>query len=306
MNPLAEEKLINVLHINSKGCATNLEDDEIEYKEIFNWEDSSARNKYLKEIVALSNAGGGYLIFGVNDESGEIIGLSSTANFDLKLFTDQLQKYFVPSIDISGRTYEHEGRILFIVYTDGYKEVPAVCIKDGTDLKNGTLYWRYSGKAEPIKGADFHLLLNKIKSGPTAQLVEVTKKHRKIDLMPKFQWAPGSSSSGKEYKCNFSNEGARAFVVKVIATKESNAYVNNICSQVRLIDKGGIWCVFGNYKRDYPDIERTYKFRMYFSDEEENLYYQEYSGGRGHAYPEYVKPIETTIEKMNEFEELNK
>ncbi len=305
MIPNEDAIIEKILKTNSKGCVDNLEDDVIEYKQRLNWENPDAQKKYLKEIVALSNSGGGYLIFGINDVTGEILGLNEVISVDLKLITDQLQKYFIPSIEISARTYEYNGKVLFIIYASEFKEVPAVCIKEGPDLKNGSLYWRYSGKAEPIKGADLHLLLNKLKTGSTTELVKLTKDIRKKDIMPKFEWSGHGMSSLREFKCPFTNIGATGFVVDVISDESSNAHINRVCSSKRLIKNGEQWIIFGSYKGDFEPQNRTYEFRLYFQDEDEKIYFQEYAGGGGTVYPQYVKPTETTIKEMEDYKKQN-
>jgi hypothetical protein len=297
--------LEKILKTNSKGCIENLEDDAIEFKERLDWENPEAQKKYLKEIVALSNSGGGYLIFGVNDVTGEILGLNEITSVDLKLITDQLQKHFVPSIEISARTYEYEGKALFLIYAYEFKEVPAVCIREGHDLKNGSLYWRYSGKAEPIKGSDLHLLLSRLRAGSTSELVKFSKEIRKKDIMPKFEWNDFGTSSLREYKCHFKNIGAQGFVVDVISDKTSNAYIERICSSKRMIKAGEEWIIFGSYKGSFEPQNRTYMFRLYFQDEDDKICYQEYIGGGGSVLQKYVKPIETTTEDMEEYKQQN-
>ncbi|HBF88608.1 MAG TPA: hypothetical protein DDX39_08205 [Bacteroidales bacterium] len=304
MNNLDDIILKDLLQVDHTGHIVNLENDEVEYKVQLEWGNPTAQNKYIKELIALSNAGGGYLIFGINDKTGEIIGLNEIKSVDLKNVTDQIQKYFVPSIDIGGRTYKHLEVDLFVVYAKEYKDIPAVCIRDGNELKNGSLYWRYSGKSEPIKGADFHLLLSKLKNGSIAQLVEVTKETRKKDKLPKFQW-DGGSSRREHLSWEFKNIGENAETIAVIADKNSESTISNAPFHIQFIGNGERWNVTGPLYGELPFSNRKFIFRLYFQDIYNNLYYQEFQGSETVAKPNYVTPVETTNSEMEEYKKLN-
>ena len=107
-------------------------------------------------------------------------------------YTDLHQKYFAPAIEISGRTYQKDGFDYFIIYSNPFKEIPCIAIKERDEIKNGSLYYRYSGKSEPIKGNDLIKLLYHIKRDSASyELLVHNQGTRKKDLQPKFYYELG-------------------------------------------------------------------------------------------------------------------
>jgi len=295
------------LTLDSYGSVRYKEDNRYEYKAIIDWTNDNAKMKYLKELVALSNAGGGYLIFGIDDKTYRPTGLVGDKSIDLKLITDWHQKYFAPSIEILGTTYQKDGFDYFIIYSNPFKEIPCIAIKEREEIKNGSLYYRYSGKSEPIKGNDLIKLLYQIKRDSASfDLLAHSQETRKRDFQPKFYYDAGGSSQPDRFTVNFSNKGARAFVQGAFHFKGSNGYIDRACSTKRFIEKGKEWSIFGRYKSDLPVSQRTYKFRIYFTDEDDNWYFQEFEGKTGTVNPAYVAPLETSQSDMEAFIEQNR
>jgi len=307
MELLSETILDEILTLDTYGCVRYKEDNRYEYKANIDWTNDNAKLKYLKELVALSNAGGGYLIFGIDDKTYQPTGLIGEKAIDLKLITDWHQKYFAPSIKISGRTYQNDGFDYFILHSTAFKEIPCIAIKERDEIKNGSLYFRYSGKSEPIKGNDLIKLLYQIKRDSASyDLLAHSQETRKRDLQPKFFYDAGGSSQPERFIVKLSNKGARAFVQGAFHLKDSNGFVDRACSTKRFIEKGQEWPIFGPYKSNISLSQRTYKFRMYFSDEDDNWYFQEYEGQRGTVNPAYVAPVETSQNEMDIFIEQNR
>jgi|GEM_PF-2893139 hypothetical protein len=308
MERLSNNLLDDILTLDAYGCVRYKEDNRYEYKSNIDWTTDSAKMKYLKELVALTNAGGGYLIFGIDDKTYQPTGLNAEKDVDLKLITDWHQKYFAPAIEISGRTFQKDGFDYFVVYSGAFNEIPCVAIKEREEIKNGCIYYRYSGKSEPIRGIDMIRLLYFLKKdSATYELILHNQETRKKDLQPKFYYDSGGSSDPERFRVNFSNKGARAYVQGVLHLKDSNGHVDRACGTPRFIEKGQGWPIFGRYRRsDLPVSQRTYKFRLYFTDEDEDWYFQEFEGHTGVVVPSYVKPVETSQSEMETFIEENK
>jgi len=307
MELILDQYLEDLFTLNSDECVRFKEDNRYEYKSIIDWTNDTAKIKYLKELVALSNAGGGYLIFGIDDKTYKPTGLSEQKSIDLKLITDWHQKYFAPAIEISGRTFQKDGVDYFVVYSAPFKEIPCVAIKEREEIKNGVIYYRYSGKSEPIKGTDLIKLLFSIKRESAAyDLLDHAQTTRKKELQPKFYYDAGGSSSPDGFKVTFSNKGARAYVQGAFHLKDTNGYVDRACGNPRFIEKGEKWAIFGRYKDSFDPSQRTYKFRIYFTDEDENWYFQEFEGRTGTVNPKYVPPVETSKSEMDLFIDQNK
>ena len=307
MEPLTNKLIEEVLTLDAQGCIKYQEDNRFEYKAILEWRNDNAKMKYLKELVSLSNTGGGYLIFGIDDKTYKPTGLLGEKAIDLKFITHWHQKYFAPAIEISGRTFQKDGFDYFVIYSTPFKEIPCVAIKEREEIKNGCIYYRYSGKSEPIKGHDLIKLLYKIKRDSASyDLLVHSQETRKKDRQPKFNQTSGTSTP-VGFTVKFSNIGAKAFVQGAVHVKGSNGSIDRDCSYKRFLEKGKEWSISGRYKSsDFPESQRTYKFRLYFTDEDENWYFQEFEGHTGAVVPSYVKPVETSQSEMETFIEQNK
>lgn len=305
MDTLLNNLLDEILTLDSNGCIRYKEDNRYEYKATIDWENDNAKMKYLKELVALSNAGGGYLIFGIDDKTYRPTGLIGEKSIDPKWITDWHQKYFAPSIEISGTSFQKDGFDYFIIYSNAFQEIPCIAVKERDEIKNGSFYYRYSGKSEPIKGIDLIKLLYQIKRNSASyELLTYNQETRKKDLQPKFYFTGGGSEPTK-FTIKFSNKGERAFTQGAINFKNSNGLIDRRSGTKQFIEKDKTWEISGRYRGNFEVPQRTYKFRIYFSDDDENWYYQEFEGHTGVVVPSFVKPVETSRNEMEAFIELN-
>lgn len=100
--------------------------------------------------------------------------------------------------------------------------------------------------------------------------------------MPNFEWSYNIPNTidifngFNCFNCTFINKGGRAYVISVIADKESNADVNNLFNKKISIETDGIFMISVIFKKKFKYKEKT-KFRLYFTDENEKLYFQEYN-----------------------------
>jgi len=98
MDPLDDLILESILRTDENGIVLQKEDDKIEYKAIFDNSSKEAKAKYAKELAALHNYDGGYLIFGVDDHTKELIGLNAFQEPDNADLTNDINNYFSPAI----------------------------------------------------------------------------------------------------------------------------------------------------------------------------------------------------------------
>ena len=132
----------------------------IEFKDRFDVQSSQHWCEIIKDIVAISNSGGGCIVFGVNN-NGSPSGhdVSSVLELDPAIITDKIAKYTdrqfsdfeIEEIDKRG----HKIAILIIYPT----EVPFIFTKPGTystidgrqrtAFGKGTIYFRHGAKSEP-------------------------------------------------------------------------------------------------------------------------------------------------------------
>lgn len=128
---------------------------------------------YLKTLSAMLNAGRlGRIFFGVEDESGEIVGVSASTirNISADRFHRTLNSYFDPFYEVAVEVARVGSRRLVCVRTVASPLLPVICRKnqtvneDGDNrilLEEGAVYYRYGSSTEKIRYAEMRSLLNK-------------------------------------------------------------------------------------------------------------------------------------------------
>jgi hypothetical protein len=210
MEPLDETIVRSFLRADAKGKVQK-EDDKLEYKEVFDNSSKEAKAKYAKEMAALHNYQGGYLIFGVNDAQ-ELVGLHSFIEPDNAKLVDDINTYFSPAIRFQSKSFAIDDKIVFVIYVEKRVSIPTACIRDHDKiLSDGTIYWRYSAKSAPIKSGDLIHLLQSLRGEETAKLTEIAAKEFRSKFKPKL-WYNGGSKDGGEVKFRIENDGETATV----------------------------------------------------------------------------------------------
>lgn len=164
-NPVDKSVLTKLLK-NKNNIIINNESDFIEYKSIFDWNNKEARAKYTKTVAAFSNNKGGYLIFGVDNETKSIHGVGmENLELDDANITDHLNNYLVPNIEFERAEFEINDNTLIIFYVYPSKNKPVLCIKNyDRILSESTIYYRYISKNDKIHYADLLNLINEVKN----------------------------------------------------------------------------------------------------------------------------------------------
>ena len=137
---------------------------DVEYKAWMDLRDGSVRAKVARHICALANHGGGYLVFGINDDmvpSGA--RPESASSYDQDTVTGIVKKYLVPAFQV--RVHEvraSTGIVHPVVWVPPHGTVPICSKKSGPDggsgrreIVQGTHYARGPGPAsEPVTTAE--------------------------------------------------------------------------------------------------------------------------------------------------------
>lgn len=220
MEPLNIE-IINSLLLSDSSGQVAKEDDEIEYKEKYENGSKEAKAKYAKEMAALYNYGGGYLIFGVNDNR-ELAGLKNFEEPDNASIVDDLNGYFSPAIRFQSKSVSIDGKLFFIIYVEKRKSIPTVCIKGHQEvIKEATIYWRYAAQSSPIRSGDLISLLNSLQGETQKELVEIQTKEFKSRFRPRFRLNT-LQKDDREVKFTIINDGEVAHIEDFVII-ESNA-----------------------------------------------------------------------------------
>jgi Putative DNA-binding domain len=183
---------------------------EVEYK---SWIDTSVVEtsaKLARHLAALSNHGGGYLIFGVNDKTKLPEGATA---LDPKLFGEDaisaiVKCYLDPRFQCRVEWAEYGGVSYPVIIVPSHAARPVVAIADGppdqkgrpTGIREGALYIRSAGPERiAIRGPD-----------DWTTLLERCLRHRADMLASIMRQAIGSSSKPSLAATNFLKAACRA------------------------------------------------------------------------------------------------
>jgi len=152
------------------------ENDWLEFKSNYN---HGNRVDYGKTMAAYANAHGGYIVFGVQDQGRCASGMANdnfTHRFDSNKVTQYLEKMFSPTIRWMHYIYQPDDRVFGIIYTYESTFKPIVAIKNEGEIKDCTIYYRYSGESKPIRSSDLLRIVEERVSSQDAGWREMIQK----------------------------------------------------------------------------------------------------------------------------------
>ncbi len=190
-DPLSVENISELFALNSeKNKMIRRESVSLEYKESFNF---GSMAMYFRTIASFANRNGGYIIFGIKDKPREPIGLKAK-NLkmfeDLKIeeFTKNLNEYFSPEIMWEHCIYEFENKFFGIIYIHELENKPAICKKnydpkeEKYSLKDGDIYYRYSGKSQKIRYSELMEIIDKKRKNEERMWLDYLIKSSRIGI----------------------------------------------------------------------------------------------------------------------------
>ena len=176
-----EEYLRDLIKTDENGRLLKRESKSLEFKENFNM--NAIRNGDLsKSIAAFANTKGGIIIFGVTDSPRKAKGLSN-ANFNEiqeEKLTEHLNNQFAPELLIETQSFIDDGKHFgaFIVKESINK--PVICTQHGAKIKEGEIYYRYSGRSEKIRHAELLAILDEVRENERKKWMEHIQKIAQI------------------------------------------------------------------------------------------------------------------------------
>lgn len=136
----------------------------IEYKETFNF---GSLAKYFKTMMAFANNRGGIIIFGITNSPRTIKGLvkdSQFYNIDPEKIVQFMKEDMSVILDFEIDTFFVDGKELGYIKVEELRYKPVICKKNESDiLKEGSIYYRYSGRSELINYAELRNIIDDIK-----------------------------------------------------------------------------------------------------------------------------------------------
>ncbi len=143
----------------------NSESADLEFKREFDGEDAASWPELIKDIIAMSNSGGGVIVCGVNND-GSPSGLSAQAIIDMDpaKIADKIRKYVGFTFDgFHVHRADKFGHTLAVLLIEA-SEIPMVFVNPGayrtdggnqtTAFGKGTVYFRHGAKSETAEQVD--------------------------------------------------------------------------------------------------------------------------------------------------------
>lgn len=175
----SDDELRELLTLNERGYLTHRENQRLEFKESFGFHSLPA---YAKTMAAFSNNQGGVILFGVSDNPRKPVGLQNDnfENADPAKITVGLNEYFSPEIIWDMSTFEHNGLKYGVISVQEAMVKPVICKKNGNELKEGEIYYRYRGRKETIKYPEIQKIFDENREKERKSWMEHIEKIAKV------------------------------------------------------------------------------------------------------------------------------
>lgn len=117
--------------------------------------------KVLKAIAALANTRGGHILFGVQDDAAEIVGMKDErfTALDVNAFSMAFRSAMEPMPRFEIGHLRWKDRLVGAIYVYPEPDRPVIATKDVGTYRAGMIYYRYPGESRAIGGAEFRSIL---------------------------------------------------------------------------------------------------------------------------------------------------
>ncbi len=154
--------IVEILFPMRKGSKDRLaitETDQIECKESFGGQHWIAN--CIKAIAAFANNKGGYIAFGLKDNTWEIVGINREKfeSYDRKKLNQVLRTSLSCGIDFDMVTLERAGKAIGILHIFPAKTKPVMFIRQVDVAAEGHIYYRYQGENRLIAPAELQQII---------------------------------------------------------------------------------------------------------------------------------------------------
>lgn len=153
-----------------------VESKDLDYKAATSWDgsDKKARCELVKDILALANTAGGWLVIGVSERdsgfSWDGVTEQQAKSFDTTHVNQFVNNYADPPINTTIHKHKYDGKLFVLIQVPPFTDTPHICQKDFGDAKNSgdalispTLYVRTdNNESAPLKSsADFRAIIER-------------------------------------------------------------------------------------------------------------------------------------------------
>lgn len=163
-NPFSASQLdfLFEIHPNHSSRLLQKESNNIEYKQTFHFE---SFDDHARTFAAFANAKGGYFVFGVDDETRELLGLQDDKfdKLDPAIPTRFLNNKFAPEIYWTSHLHAFDGKLFGLIYVYPSSNKPIIALENGERIVEGQIFYRYNGSTESIRYAEIRQIMEDIR-----------------------------------------------------------------------------------------------------------------------------------------------
>jgi hypothetical protein len=227
----------------------------IDYKGPGKWDEANkaACCEIVKDILAMSNTGGGYLVFGVAEKKDcfEYVGLSTDelGTFETSRVNRFLQNYADPPINCIIVKEQIENRNYVVIKVPGFMETPHICKKEFHKvLQPSGLYVRTDSNESALvqSSADFR------------RVIERAVRNKQDELLESFRAILTSSSAPFEEQRHieqYETELSKAVKTGTAATFYDYGFMN----QNKFKGYREFWCYPVKYDQDRYTLSQLHE-----------------------------------------------
>ena len=162
MSVATDALLTDLLHLRhgATDILNNRESTRLEFKQSFSFANQAS---YARTMISFANDHGGFIVFGVEDRPHRLVGvdLERFVKFDPAPLTSFLGAHVVPLVEWEFGSIEFAGYPLGYICTEPSADKPVmVAATSGDELKEGDIYYRYSGQTRVVRYAELKAMLD--------------------------------------------------------------------------------------------------------------------------------------------------
>lgn len=163
-NPFSETQLGYIFdpHPTDISRLLKKESNNVEYKKTFHFE---SFDNHARTFAGFANTKGGYFVFGVDDESRELLGLQDDRfdRLDPTRPTKFLNQKFAPEIHWTSHLHTYDGKQFGLIYIYPSAHKPVIALENGNRIIEGQIFYRYNGLTETIRYAELRQIMDDIR-----------------------------------------------------------------------------------------------------------------------------------------------
>ncbi|ALJ00822.1 AlbA family DNA-binding domain-containing protein [Rufibacter tibetensis] len=150
------------IDINQAFLKTSFEESNlIEFKKSLHTKGESIDKDYLKTISGYANNKGGVILFGIDPDSKELVGIKDVyENLDNRYISTTIRDGLDGNFEFTFFTQTYLGKIIGFLVVKEASVKPIIMKVDSSSFKVGDIYFRYPAQTAKILAADLRKIIN--------------------------------------------------------------------------------------------------------------------------------------------------